>query len=150
MELVLNKCYGGYGLSHAAKMKILEKKGIEVFPYIPIKSDSIFELSLKRISEKETISEERSLFRCIYYFQKDPVKDEFVNAEDSTDYNDFDFDDIKRFDKDLVETVKELGKSANSQFASLEIVEIPDGTSFEISDYDGIETAHFGFQTGSV
>ena len=91
-ELVLNKCFGGFGLSHMAKMKILEKKGIK----------------------------------------------------------DFNFYNISRLDKELIETVKELGDKSGDEFAHLKVVEIPDGASFEISDYDGIETAHFGFQTGSV
>ncbi|MDN5467792.1 MAG: hypothetical protein L0F89_03165 [Lactococcus raffinolactis] len=153
MELVLNKCYGGYGLSHAAKMKILEKKGVEVFPYIPIESDDIFERTLKRVSEKELISENRSIFQNIYYFQKDPGKDEFdinQSVEDGLDYNEFDFDNVERFDKVLVETIKELSDKANTRFSNLKVVEIPDGAEFEISDYDGVETAHFGFQTGSV
>lgn len=150
MELVLNKCYGGYGLSHAAKMKFLAKKGIAVFPYMPVESDDIFEKTLKRISEKEVISEDGAWRRCIYYFQIDPCKNEFVNDEYCMDYKDFDFDSVERFDKDLVETVKELGDKSGDKFAYLKVVEIPDGASFEISDYDGIETAHFGFQTGSV
>lgn len=153
MELVLNKCYGGYGLSHAAKMKILEKKGIAVFPYMSKETDAIFGDSLKRISKNGTVSEDRSLSQFIYYFQMDPGKDEFdINLmyKDNADYKDFDFYGVERFDKELVETVKELGKVANTRFSELKVVEIPDGASFEISEYDGIETAHFGFQTGSV
>ncbi|MDN5446340.1 MAG: hypothetical protein L0F86_02995, partial [Lactococcus lactis] len=61
-----------------------------------------------------------------------------------------DFDNVERFDKVLVETIKELSDKANTRFSNLKVVEIPDGAEFEISDYDGVETAHFGFQTGSV
>jgi len=66
-------------------------------------------------------------------------------------FADVDFDsDSKRGDKDLVEVVAELGEEANGPFADLRIVEIPDGCEWEISEYDGVETAHYGFQTGSV
>ena len=43
MELVLNKCFGGFGLSHMAKMKILEKKGIKDFNFYDIsRLDNLF------------------------------------------------------------------------------------------------------------
>ena len=63
---------------------------------------------------------------------------------------DFNFYNISRLDKELIETVKELGDKSGDEFAYLIVVEIPDGASFKISDHDGVETAHFGFQTGSV
>lgn len=152
MELVLNKCYGGYGLSHAAKMKILEKKGITVFPYLNVKTDDFEKSKYKKISD-QTLEEIGQSYPYVAYFQNDPVQDEIVvdwMDKNRADYKGFDFDDLERFDKELVETVKELGDKSGGKFAYLEVVEIPDGASFEISDYDGIETAHFGFQTGSV
>ena len=151
MELVLNKCYGGYGLSHAAKMKILEKKGIAVFPYVDVETADFGESKYKKIFDQEL--EEIDHYPYVAYFQNDPGQDEIViDSRDinRADYMDFDFDGIARFDKELIETVKELGDKSGSKFAYLKVVEIPDGASFEISDYDGIETAHFGFQTGSV
>jgi hypothetical protein len=33
MKIVLNKCYGGFSLSHEAQMRIFEKRGVKVFPY---------------------------------------------------------------------------------------------------------------------
>ena len=152
MELVLNKCYGGFGLSHAAKMKILEKKGITVFPYMDVEPYDFGESKYKKIFDQE-LEEIGHSYPYVAYFQNDPGQDEIVvDGRDinRADYKDFDFEGIERFDKELVETVKELGDKSGGEFAYLEVVEIPDGASFEISEYDGIETAHFGFQTGSV
>lgn len=47
-----------------------------------------------------------------------------------------------RTDKDLIDVVKELGMEANGLYAELEIVTIPDGLEFEISEYDGKEKVH--------
>lgn len=33
MKIVLNKCYGGFSLSHEAQMRVFEKRGVKVFPY---------------------------------------------------------------------------------------------------------------------
>lgn len=45
----------------------------------------------------------------------------------------------KRDDADLVAAVETLGEAANGDCASLKVVEIPDGTDWEISEYDGNE-----------
>lgn len=47
--------------------------------------------------------------------------------------------DIPRDDKDLVKVVKELGKKSWGEMASLKIVTVPNGVSWEISEYDGSE-----------
>lgn len=152
MELVLNKCYGGYDLSHAAKMKILEKKGITIFPYLNVKTADFGKSKYKKISD-QALEEIGQSYPYVAYFQIDPGQDEIVvdwMDKNYADYKDFDFYGVERFDKELVETVKELGDKSGGRFSKLKVFEIPDGASFEISDYDGIETAHFGFQTGSV
>ena len=78
------------------------------------------------------------------------IEDELWKDIKKKGIKDFNFYNISRLDTELIETVKELGDKSGDEFAYLIVVEIPDGASFEISDYDGIETAHFGFQTGSV
>lgn len=47
---------------------------------------------------------------------------------------------IERNDPALVETVETLGKAANDAFADLKIKELPKGTLYRISEYDGLET----------
>jgi len=39
----------------------------------------------------------------------------------------------------LVDVVETLGAEADGQYAELAVVEIPDGISYEIAEYDGIE-----------
>lgn len=80
MKVVINNCFGGFGLSDAAEAEFRERSG---------RSGSVY--------------------------------------------------DIERNDPDLVAIVEEMGVSANGRFASLKIVEIPDGVNFIIKEYDGNE-----------
>jgi len=47
MKVILNKCFGGFGISPKAYKLYAEKKGIELYPYIEDNSNYI--------SKKETI-----------------------------------------------------------------------------------------------
>lgn len=47
----------------------------------------------------------------------------------------------------LVQVVEELGKMANGSHAKLKVVEIPDGTEWELSEYDGVEHVSQKHQT---
>ena len=47
--------------------------------------------------------------------------------------------EIKRDDPMLVQTVLQLGGAANAPYSKLKVVEIPDGVSWTISEYDGLE-----------
>ena len=49
-----------------------------------------------------------------------------------------------RNDPDLVAVVESLGAEANGKFASLEVVEIPDGIDWRIEEYDGSESVAEG------
>lgn len=148
MKIVLNKCYGGFSLSHEAQMRVFEKRGVKVFPYFSKweDGDTFYK---KYDSEKQKKS---SLLDFVVYFKEDPQVDSFCIKESEKDkydsiYLEFDHD---RTNKELIDVVEEMGEKANGRYAYLKVFEIPDGASYEISDYDGIETAHYGFQTGSV
>ena len=47
--------------------------------------------------------------------------------------------EIERDDPALVQVVEELGKAASGNFAQLKVVTLPDGTEWEIQEYDGVE-----------
>jgi hypothetical protein len=57
--------------------------------------------------------------------------------------------DIVRDDPDLVQVVELLGEQSWGNFASLKVVEIPDGTNWYIHEYDGIESIHEVHQSWS-
>ena len=46
---------------------------------------------------------------------------------------------VERNDPVLIQVVEEMGDAAGGQFASLGIVEIPDGVQWQIEEYDGRE-----------
>ena len=150
MKIVLNKCFGGFGLSHEAKMEIFKRKNIEVFPYINNFSYDSDDEYTRHTGQK------LGSMDFIYYFKKDPKIDKITGIYSEIDRlygiaDDSSFSsDSNRGDKDLVAVVEKLGSEASGPYASLKVVDIPDGAEWEISDYDGVETAHYGFQTGSI
>lgn len=116
MKIVINKCYGGFGLSCKAVMKYAELKGIKLYP------------------KKE------HLLTDYYIYYKVPIE-QFNKNLCKKKYKDLVFfdTDIPRNDPDLVKVVEELGEEANAYYAILKIVEIPDKVKWTIEKENGIE-----------
>lgn len=64
--------------------------------------------------------------------------EEYKRRAGITDDSAYDFE-IARDDEHLVAIVKEMGSEADSGYAELKIVEIPDGVEWQIDEYDGLE-----------
>ena len=134
MKLVINSCYGGFGLSPRATKRYLELKGKEAYFYRQTKyncQDNTLEF--QRIDNAENLNE---LF--VYCTTED--QGEVLNDyPDNTFYN----RNIPRNDKHLVQVVEELGVEANSKVSKLEIVEIENGRWYKIDEYDGYESVEY-------
>lgn len=141
MEIVINKCFGGFGLSTLAISKLLERKGIKSYCYKQIK----FEFSDGK-DEFIKVAPTKNSSMCEYILLKDygdsinglPWEDKTESSECVEKY--FSSYDTDRTDPDLIAIVKELGTDASSSCSSLGIVNIPDHIKWEISDYDGLES----------
>jgi hypothetical protein len=122
MKVVINRQYGGFGLSHKAIMRYAELKGIKLWP---VKTDNY---------ENAHIAEDLT-DKYLDYLTKPLNSDGTYKDEDFwTYYN------IPRDDPALVQTVEELGEESYGRHATLKVVEIPDDVKWEIDDYDGMET----------
>jgi len=128
-EIVINKCFGGFGLSNKAIMRYAELKGIKLFTWID-------DITKKVYKEKAKIDNPQII---LHYATKD-VKDETDYQKKGGDNIYWSERDIKRDDEELVQVVKELGNKANGTHSKLEVVKIPSGVEWEISNYDGMET----------
>ena len=126
MKVVINRCYGGFSLSHLAVKEYLKRKGKECFFYV-----NNFDEPYKKVNEPD----EKSMF--ISYSTKD-----LGNLTTWEEFEEFYFScrNIDRDDEDLIAVVELLGEKANGRFSQLKIVEMPDGISWEIDEYDGLET----------
>jgi len=118
-KIVINTCYGGYGLSRKAVMRYAELKGIELQPYIS-------DFYKKIYGEYATLDNPEI----------------YINYMTIPERKNFNPKDIERNDLDLIKVIEELGKEANDKFSLLEIIEIPDNVDWEITEYDGVETIH--------
>ena len=125
MKLVINKCYGGFGLSHEAVLEYAKIKGIEIFAFIETSSNF-------RNPEYTEYTGQEGVF-MIHYYTK-PLKDG-KRQDDSYFYD----GNIKRDDPALVQVVENLGDKANKDYAQLEIVDIPDDVEWTIEEHDGNE-----------
>lgn len=128
MEVVINGCFGGFGLSEAGVRAYWKRKGKQVHAYGRRPGTSYFDEPKPdafRLPEGE------------YFMPRDHPEFERYNKwySDHTLYD----RDIPRDDSDLVAVVKELGDAANDEYAKLRIVEIPDGVKWRIEEYDGNE-----------
>lgn len=132
MKVAYNACFGGFGLSPKATILYAERKGIKLYPY--------------------------SCSRGITYFREDDVTDvkgfvDFLTEDLGEEvphavfckseyfyYQSFRESDDIRADPDLIAVIEELGEDkASGRFASITIIDLPDGSAFEIDRYDGKE-----------
>lgn len=135
MKIVINRCYGGFGLSTKATRRLLELQGKECFLYKQTKhefdggvdeyvltdnyEDKSWGITVSTKNMGEVVS--KLNYNYVVYYSS---------------CGDTEF----RADADLVQVVEELGSEANGQCANLRIVEIPDDIDWDINDYDGMES----------
>ena len=126
-EVVINSCYGGFGLSPKAIKRYLELKGKECFVY----------LNNVKLETDEKIENNKNRMFLEYY-----TKDFGEIVAYTGNINEFRFSvyDLDREDKDLIRVIKELGTKADGTFSKLKIIEIPEDIEYTIEEYDGLES----------
>lgn len=119
MKIAINKCHGGFNLSHEASVLYAKKSGFEIFAYsfdgCKVESPNEFgNYSTKDFGPTITNKE--------------------LNATYWSGY------DIERDDPILCAVIEELGtKKASGKCASVEVVEIPDDVIWDIDEHAGYE-----------
>lgn len=132
MKLVVNRCFGGFGLSDKAIEMVMKRKGLGCFRYEQTKH------KYQHGIDEYTRCDTPNVSILAIYSTEDLGKKINKFPKESYWYH----GDLKRDDADLIAVVEELGKEANSWASELEVVEIPDDVEWEIDEYDGIETIH--------
>jgi hypothetical protein len=112
-KIVVNGCFGGFGLSEAAVARYAEIAGITLYP--------------------------RQDMGFTAWYRVPPDVYDTLNLEDKDEAY-FSMYDIDRTDPALVQVVEELGGAADGNFAALYIVELEPGTRYRIDEYDGTES----------
>jgi len=137
MKIVINNCYGGFGLSYEGVMYYAKLKGIKLYAYIEKWEDDLCaHKPYNPLDETIIPFEERKNRRepiIIHYAIKKVRNRRELNKYYWSVY------DIERNDPALIKTVEDLGEKANGRGAELKVVEIPDGIDWEITEYDGLE-----------
>jgi len=116
MKVVVNRCYGGFGLSDAACEWLMKNRG-----YTLGNGENKEDWQTHNIVTWTMLSK--------YALIRTP------NGVDSEDK-------AFRSHPDIIAVIEALGEAADGMCAKLEIVEIPDGIEWHVSEYDGIETVH--------
>lgn len=119
MKVVINTCFGGFGLSHVANMRYAELKGTPLYPFV----QKTFGGPFIPYSEDDT-----DPYFIYYYTTPDPTDESYVSMTD-----------LPRDDPCLVQVVEELGDDASGTSANLKVVEISDDVKWTIEEYDGTE-----------
>ena len=147
MKIVINACFGGFGLSHKGIMKYAELKGVKLYAWmddICLKHTPESTLDDAKMVHYATVPKEE-------YAKYNKLWHETAREKrgDIGDGGYFSCRDIERTDPDLIKTVEMLGAKANGRCAELQIIDIPDGTDWEIAEYDGNEHVAEKHQTWS-
>ncbi len=142
MKVIVNKCFGGFGLSDEAYERLIEL-GIPVRKYIQETRDEttgrynkVDENEGRVIFDNELSLPGEDFMGDNYHEYKG--KSVFVHRY----WECWTRERESRTDPLLLQVIEELGERANSRFSKLEIVEIPDDVNWEIDDCDGMETVH--------
>ena len=134
MKIVINSCYGGFGLSPKGEQRYLELKGQNAYFYKQSKYNyADGKMEFVRVDNTDDVPD--LFFYCTTYDQGKTLPD---FPEDV-----FHACDLKRSDPALVQVVEELGAESFGRCAKLEIVDIDKGRWFKIDEYDGYESVQY-------
>lgn len=136
MKVVINDCFGGFSLSPLATVELAKRKWRECYLFGLVKKDGILDFN----SYRGPLSIEESNKEFIVFAFDIPNPNELVKGSDKG-YEDHSINNRPkdRADSDLIAVVEALGDKADGKQASLKVVEIPDGTDYVITEYDGNE-----------
>lgn len=111
MKVVINKCFGGFGLSTKAHEWLIKNRGWKVTKY----------------NEKGNMEDESAQ---LVLTDKPELYAKYWDH----------FSGENRTHKDIIDVVEKLKDKASDTYSKLEIVEIPDSVEWEIDEYDGNES----------
>lgn len=131
MKVVINRCYGGFGLSHEAILRYFEIKGITVYPE---QDESYWRFRTYWLVKPEDRIESKE-GEAFYAMSIEDRRAYNKARSEQTMYP----RDIERHDPVLVQVVEEMGDAADGDHAELAVVEIPDDVEYIIEEYDGLE-----------
>ena len=112
MKIIINVCFGGFGLSNEAFNWLVQNKGWRITDY---SDDGGY---------KDPTAE---IVRHRYH------------GDTEYSYSSTLDDGVIRRHPDVIEAVETLGDKADGEFAELKVVNIPDDIEWEIEYYDGNE-----------
>jgi hypothetical protein len=131
-KVVINNCFGGFGLSHEGILAYLNKCGKPVWVEANEKFGGLIPFTYYLVPPEERVGEAAD------WHSMSMTERQAHNAAYSKQT--FHDRDLARDDPYLVQVVEELGARANGRHAELKVVAIPADVDWEIDEYDGNET----------
>lgn len=143
MKIIINRCFGGFGISTEALKELVKRNAACIESYTPkhyyggdsenyIRKNEWESWWEKDFAEYKNIGDGMMAHPSAFNIFKDgllySLKDRGLKEV--------------RTDKDLIDVVNTLGEKSFGMCAELKVVEVPDGIDWEIDEYDGLETIH--------
>jgi hypothetical protein len=147
MKIVINKCFGGFGLSTLAVKRLAQLNGRDCFFYDRGTGISDF-VPVSKLQEVEDKLDNKPAQDSLYLsaFDIPNFHELYAKATKGKQQNDLyekhylSASPDDRTDPKLIQVVEELGAKADGSCAKLKIINIPDGVDWEIDEYDGQES----------
>lgn len=141
MKVAINVCFGGFSFSPEAILRLYElgaAMGTPVDEYYPPAERADIEKRYSTLGYKNMLAQWREYIAMPSPKSSRPSLFLTVFSPDEK----FVLDtgrELERHDPRVIQVIEEMGEKANGAYAELKIVEIPDGTDYEIAEYDGNE-----------
>jgi len=134
MKIVINECYGGFGLSKEACQRYFDLKGQQVWIEVDKKFSALDMFTVWLVSPAERLEIKEG--EAYHKMSRDERREYNWKYSQQIWYQG---DNLTRNDPILVQVVEEMGDKAWGRYAKLAIVEIPDDVDWIVEEHDGME-----------